>query len=207
MLAWPTSAIARPWPPDDDVETHDPPSPTRGWAAEPELSDDAVRQATGHGWDDWCDRIRAWPGQVDGHAAVAAHLVEHEGLDGWWAQSVTVGYERITGLRVPHQRPDGSFSAHKSRTVTVDGEALRSMLSDDTERAHLFPGLDTVLRSRPTAKAIRVAIGPGVATIAIEAVDDSRTRVVVRHERLPTAAEVDRWKGYWSGWLAAVDQS
>ena len=136
-----------------------------------------MRQATGHGWDDWCDRILAWPGHVDGHAAVAAHLVEHEGLDGWWAQSMTVGYERITGLRVPHQRPDGSFSAHKSGTVTatVDGEALRSMLSDDTERAHLFPGLDTVLRSRPTAKAIRVAIGPGVATIAIETVDDSRT--------------------------------
>ena len=57
------------------------------------------------------------------------------------------GHTRITGLRLPHQQPDGTFTAGKSRTVTVDIPLIREMLLDDEARAHLFPGLETELRS------------------------------------------------------------
>ena len=72
----------------------------RTWKAEPETSDDSVSSATGRGWDDWCDLIDEWPGHADGHTAIAAYLIAEHGVDPWWAQSVTVGYERITGLRL-----------------------------------------------------------------------------------------------------------
>jgi hypothetical protein len=54
---------------------------------------------------------------------------------------VTVGYERITGRRVVNQMADGTFSAGKTRTVTVDLAVLRSLIVDDDHRAGLFPGL------------------------------------------------------------------
>ncbi len=179
----------------------------RVWIAEPETSDESVQAATGRNWNEWCDVIDAWSGRTDGHAAIAAHLENAHGVDGWWAQTVTVGYERITGLRLPHQRPDGTFTAGKTRTVHVDGDLLRSMLLDEGERESLFPGLESELRSRPSAKVLRIGIGPGVAQINIEPRNGGTVRISIAHERLPAAEDVPRWKHYWSEWLEALDES
>lgn len=120
---------------------------------------------------------------------------------------MTVGYERIAGLRLPHQQPDGTFSAGKSRTVTVDAELIREMLLDDDDRADLFPGYETELRSRTTSKVLRVGIGPGTAQIALEPHDDGRVKITIAHDKLPTAEAVEEWKGYWTDWLEAVDEA
>ncbi len=178
----------------------------RTWHAQPEVTDEAVGSATGKEWDDWCDEIEAWPGHVEGHAAIAAHLVAI-GVDPWWAQTVTVGYERITGVRLPYQRPDGTFTAGKSQTIGVDATELRTMLLDDAHRAGLFPGFDTLLRSKPSSKSIRIAIGPGVAELALTPIPDGRTKVAVSHDKLPNFDDVEEWKFYWSEWLDAVDES
>ena len=177
----------------------------RQLASEPEMAEDTLREATGRGWDEWCDIIDAWPGHADGHTAIATHVREEHGVDGWWAQTVTVGYERITGLRLPHQQPDGTFSAGKSRTVTADAKLIREMLLDDDDRADLFPGFETELRSRPNSKVLRIGIGPGTAQIALDTQDDERVKITIAHDKLPSPDAVEEWKAYWSDWLEAVD--
>lgn len=177
----------------------------RRWVSQPELGDDALRQATGRGWDEWCDVIDAWSGHVDGHAAVATHLQEAHDVEGWWAQTITVGWERITGRRLPHQVADGTFTAARTRTVTVDAAAVRAALLDDDERADLFPGLATELRSKPTTKALRVRVGPGVAIIDLQPRPDGRVTVSVAHEKLPSPGDVAEWKAWWGDWLDALD--
>lgn len=179
----------------------------RTWAAMPESSDEAVRSATGRGWDEWCKVIDGWPGHTDGHAAIAAYLQDQHQIDAWWAQSITVGYERITGRRLPYQAPDGTFSAGKSRTVTTDAAALRAMLLDEADREDLFPNIETELRSRPTSKVIRLAIGHGTAQIALDPLGDGRVKISIAHEGLPSYDDVERWKHYWSEWLTAIDQA
>lgn len=180
--------------------------PGRTWAAEPETSDEAVREATGRVWDEWCDIIETGPGRDSEHHEIASWLEEEHGVEGWWAQTITVGFERIAGLRLPHQQPDGTFSAGKTRTVDIDAGALRGMLFDDADRRDLFPGLDTELRSRPTSKVPRIAIGPGTAQIAIDELDDGRVRISVTHEKLRALEDVDEWKSYWSDWLDAIEE-
>ncbi len=177
----------------------------RTWVSEPEMSDDAIRENTGRGWDDWCDLIDAWPNHVDGHTAIATHVREELGLDGWWSQGVTVGYERITGLRLPHQRPGGTFTADKSKTIAIDADRLRAMLLDDDDRDDLFGGEETELRSKPASKVLRIRIGPGVALIATEPKPDGRTKVTIAHERLPRLDDVAEWKFFWNEWLDALD--
>ena len=179
----------------------------RRWVSEPEVSDDAVQSKTGRGWNEWCDLIEAWPGRQDGHTAIASYLRDDLGVDPWWAQTVTVGYERITGLRLPHQRPDGTFVADKSKTVTIDAAELRRMLLDSEDRRDLFPGHETALRSSPESKSIRISLGPGVASISVEPKGEDRSRVAVSHERLPTFDDVAEWKFYWAEWLEALDGS
>jgi hypothetical protein len=177
----------------------------REWVSEPEMAEDTLRETTGRGWDEWCDIIDAWPGKDEGHTAIATFLRDDHGVEGWWAQTITVGYERITGLRLPYQQPDGTFSAGKSRTVRADPAMLREMLLDDGDRSDLFPGVETDLRSRPTAKTLRIGIGPGTAQVMIEPLDDGRAKVAIAHDKLPTPAAVEEWKAYWTDWLEAID--
>ena len=177
----------------------------RMWVSEPEIGDDALRAQTGVGWNDWCDRIDAWPGHADGHPAVAAWLHAECELDTWWSQMVTGGWERITGRRLPHQMADGTFTAGKSKTVAVDANELRAALLDADDRADLFPGHDTELRSKPGSKSIRIALGPGSALFSLDARPDGRTKVTVAHERLPEYADVEVWKLFWADWLDALD--
>ncbi len=180
------------------------PGRRRMWASEPELSDDALRERTGQGWDDWCDVVEAWPSSDGGHTAIATYLRDERGVDAWWAQTIAVGYERIVGLRLPYQRPDGTFTANKSMTVGADADLLRTLLLDEEQRRHLFPGEDTSLRSKPASKAVRLKIGPGVAVFSLEGRND-KTKVTIGHEELPTYDDVAQWKFYWSEWLRAFD--
>ena len=180
---------------------------TRTWAADPEVDDAAVRSATGRGWDEWCDIIDAWPGSAEGHTAVARHLADtYDEVTDWWAQGITVGWERITGRRLRGQMSDGTFSANKSKTLLTDATGLRAMLLDDAARPDLFPGVDTELRSAPSAKAIRIAVGPGVAQLSVEDKGDGRAKISIQHNKLPEASDVATWKSYWTAWLDTIDQ-
>jgi len=178
-----------------------------GWIAEPEQTDEVIRDRTGRGWDEWRELVDAWPGHDDGHGAVAAWLQAEHDVDGWWAQAVTLGWERITGRRLRHQMADGTFTANRSATITVDGDALRELLLDTDGRELLFPGLDVELRSRPTSKNIRLGLGGGVAQLYLEPRDDGRVTVHVAHEKLPGADDVALWKEFWGDWLAALDEA
>jgi len=180
----------------------------RPWVSAPDLSDDTVRESTGHGWDEWVALVDAGPGRDAGHTAIAAWVVEHHDVSGWWAQSVTVGYERITGLRVPGQRPDGTFSVSRSRLLDLDRDAFRAMLDDDADRADLVPGLTLTPRSRPGARNPRFGVSDadgahGVLLVSLDPAGQ-RLRVTATHEQIATAAAAEHWKAYWADWLAAL---
>ena len=66
---------------------------------------------------------------------------------------MTVGYERITGLRLPGQMPDGTFTVSRSRIVALLPADVRAMLLDDAARAELLPGFETALRLKPEVRA------------------------------------------------------
>lgn len=177
-----------------------------GWVSQPDTSDEAVRAATGRGWEEWCALIDDHAVGHSGHTAIAAH-VRSLGVDAWWAQSVTVGYERIRGLRLPYQNHDGTFTASRTKTIAVDAAALRTMLLDDTERTLLFPAFATRLRSRASSKNVRLSVGDGTVEIALEPATEGRTKVSVAHSRLPTADEVTIWRQFWIGWIKALDET
>ncbi|HEY7564027.1 MAG TPA: hypothetical protein VIA81_03800 [Acidimicrobiia bacterium] len=179
----------------------------RGWVTEPELTDEVILANTGKNWDGWTALLDSWGASAKGHTAIAAHLTDELGVDGWWAQSVTHGYERIKGLRLRYQQHDGTFTANKSKTIRMKQTTLRRMLVTEEGRGDLFPDFQTDLRSGPTAKAIRIAIGPGVAQFYLEPASEGRVKVTVAHERLGSTEDAELWKKYWSEWLDELDQS
>lgn len=176
----------------------------RPWVSEPEVSDDRVVAATGRTWNEWCDLIEASAVADAGHQAVARWVGEAHGLDGWWSQQVTGGFERITGIRVPGQMPDGTYQIGRSRTVPGDAADLRAMLLNDADRSDLFGGQPTELRSKPTTKVLRLGMADGVALFTLTGRADGRMTVTVAHERLPDAATAEQWKVWWEAWLDAL---
>ncbi|MGO1315767.1 MAG: DUF4287 domain-containing protein [Cellulomonadaceae bacterium] len=183
-------------------------TPAAGWVSEPDVSDTTIQEHTGHGWDEWVRLIDAGPGREAAHTAIASWVTREHGIGDWWAQGVTVGYERITGLRLPGQMPGGTFTVSRSRRLAVDGTALRELLLDDDARADLLSPLTTVLRSRPQVRALRFEVthdGESLGRVSFR--HDTTTgpgRLTVTHERLPSPAAGEVWKQHWREWLDAL---
>lgn len=192
------------------LDRRDPARPNGSWVAHPEHTDEAVRRETGRGWNEWVAAIDAGPGRNAGHTAIAAWVRDDQGIDAWWAQGVTVGYERITGIRLPGQMPDGTFTVSRSRTMDIDIAQFRAALWDDQARSDLLPGFAVTPRSRAGTKAPRFALAGGqdgqdlgVVQFAIETLR-GRVKIVVTHEKLPTPTEAEAWKEFWADWLVAL---
>ena len=185
-------------------------SPPSAWAANPEHTDDAIMARTGRRWDDWVSAIDAGPGREATHTAIARWVTDSEGIDPWWAQAITVGFERMVGRRLPGQMPDGTFTISRSRTVTIDAEVIRALLLDDANRPDLLNGLATTLRSRPTAKSLRLGLqdpdtGASGLLFSFDSATGGRTRLTVTLDGLPTLAAGDAWKAHWAAWLDDLD--
>jgi len=168
--------------------------------AEPGVSDEAVLRNTGNGWDEWFALLDAWDGTAHNHAEIARHVLETYGVSGWWAQNVTVGYERARGMRALHERPDG-FSMSVSRTFPVSNERLFAAIVDDAERERWLA--DMVLRRRTSVpnKSARFDVLPDGPRLQIyfTAKGPEKASVAFQQERLADAREVERWKALWRG--------
>src|SRR5688500_7375884 len=87
-------------------------APADGAAAEPAaaptvdlgMSSEALRRRTGRGWEEWLPLLDAWGAVERSHPQIATYLRDELGIDGWWAQGITVGYERARGMRAVGQR-------------------------------------------------------------------------------------------------------
>jgi hypothetical protein len=92
------------------------------------LSPANVIAKTGHDLDHWFAVLDTF-GATRGHTALARHLALDHGVPGWYAQGITVTYERERGLRAVNQASDGfQVSVTKSMATSVEDvtEALRS---------------------------------------------------------------------------------
>jgi len=97
-------------------------------ASEKNVGDDAVREATGQGRDEWFALLDAAEATGWKHRDIASWLVREHQVDPWWSQSITVAYEQARGIRRPGQRQDGTYEASVTRTVALEkAEALRAL--------------------------------------------------------------------------------
>lgn len=88
------------------------------------MSDDVVKGKTGCTWERWVRALDKLGADWLSHREIATLVNQKFGVGPWWGQMLTVGYERIKGLRARGQRRDGSYEATKSRTFDVPVEEL-----------------------------------------------------------------------------------
>jgi hypothetical protein len=166
--------------------------------AEPGVSDAAVQRATGKSWDEWFTLLDAWHGTTHNHTEIARHVYETYGIDGWWAQNVTVGYERARGMRALHERPDG-FSGNASKTFPVSVERLFAAFVEPDERERWLEGIELRNRTSQPNKSARFDVLPedGRLAVTFVAKGPDKAAAQLQQERLTDAEEVARWKAIW----------
>jgi hypothetical protein len=128
-------------------------------------------------------------------------------VDGWWSQSVTVGYERIKGLRARGQRRDGSYEATKSRTFDVPVVTLFDAWADEKSRRRWLNGANEIVRTATSPKSLRLGWPDGsIVAVGFVTKGKSKSSVAVQHEKLPDRETADRLKQYWSDRLDALGE-
>jgi hypothetical protein len=171
-------------------------------------SDDALVARTGRPWTEWHELLEGW-GAIDRpHPEIARWLVDQHGVDGWWAQELTVRYEMASGRRKPGQRPDG-FSITSSKTIEVPVDTLYQAFVDDDARGRWLPVDGVKVRTATPHRTARFDWKAGAERLAIgfAAKGDARSTVSVEHSRLPDDEAAAREKRLWKERLADLKRN
>jgi uncharacterized protein YndB with AHSA1/START domain len=173
------------------------------------VSDEAIERNTGRRSGEWFAILDSWGAAERSHRDVARHLTEKHGVDGWWAQSVTVMYEQARGLRAKGQRADGTFEATASKTVAVPLEELFRGFVDESRREDWLPGDGLSLRGATEPKSARFDWegGPTRVVAGFLAKGEGKSQVAIAHQRLPDAKARETMKAFWRERLAALKEA
>ena len=169
------------------------------------MSDEKVKQATGCDWAAWVAALDYAHANEMSHREIARHIKEKFDTPSWWTQTVTVGYERIRGLRAIGQRRDGSYEASKSKTVEVPVDKLYKAFRDARVRAKWLPGVNLTVRTATPNKSMRVQWDDATRVeIGFYPKGEAKSQVALTHVRLSSKAEAERMKAFWGERLDAL---
>ena len=171
----------------------------------PPIADETLGKSTGRGWQEWFGLLDEWGAAQRNHTEIARWLREVQGVEGWYSQSITVGYERARGLRAPGEKADG-FAITASRTVGVPVERLFDSFVDVSERAKWLPNAEMSVRTATAPKSARYDWEDGSTRLIVgfESSGGSKSKVSLSHERLPDAETADEMKTWWRERLTAL---
>lgn len=174
--------------------------------AEPPISDEAVRKATGKGWTEWRTALDLWAGELP-HKDIARRVKDEYGLSGWWAQAVTGGWEIMTGRRSTHEKPEG-FQATGSKTIAADEALVRAAITEPSVFSGWAPKGGIEITTENPGKPVNARwLGPegGRVVFRLTAAGD-RTQLAVDHERLSDAETCERMKTAWRDALQTLKE-
>ena len=167
------------------------------------IGDDAVVSATGKTRDEWFALLDDAGATGWKHQAIATWLARDQGVDPWWAQGVTVGYEQARGIRLPGQRQDGTFEVSVTRTIAGDVEpALRALAVVVTAQTGVEPLALNLEAKYPTA---RFTLEGGEFLLAsASARGAGKTSIGLVRGRMPNGDDLADVKATLRSWLDSV---
>lgn len=167
------------------------------------VSDDTVRAKTGLAWTEWVAALDTHGAVALDHTAIAAAVTAGwPEIGGWWSQTVTVGYERIRGLRQKGQLCTGSFAASKSRTFIVPVAELFAAFEEGTRERWM--GASPVGRTARANRSVRLTWPDGTVVSAWFTDKGAKSSVAIQHDKLASAAHREAEKAAWADRLTAL---
>jgi hypothetical protein len=178
------------------------------------MSDAASIKKTGHDLAHWFAVLDRFGAVEKGHTDSARHLYEAHDVDGWYAQGITVAYERERGVRGMNQRCDGAFEVSASKVMNATTKQVVKAFSDARTRNKWINEAETMLADalakgvankkskgfvvRPDGQA-RFRYKWNDTTVQLYMIPKSKEKisVVVQHTKLPSGDSVELYRGQW----------
>jgi len=200
--------------PKAKTRTLAPPTPAASSSVNPNdyaelagMSDAVIKEKTGCKWEAWVKSLDYHGAREMSHRDIATLVSEKYKVADWWSQTVTVGYERIIGLRARGQRMDGSYEASKSRTFNVSVTALYDAWANPSLRQRWLDVAGVKVRAATSPKTMRLGWDDGsIVVLGFMAKGGGKSSVAVQHTKLPDKRTADRFKQYWSEQLDALGE-
>ena len=171
------------------------------------MSDSAIKAKTGCTWEKWVWSLDASGAADMSHRAIAEMVHSTYKVPDWWAQTVTVGYERIKGLREIGQRRSGEFEATRSKTFAVPMARLFQAFASARTRKRWLPGVKLTVRKATPDRSIRITWDDETSVeVWFVTKGDSKSTAQVQHRKLASREEVTARKAYWGERLQALGE-
>src|SRR5262245_20085924 len=168
------------------------------------ISKEAVKARTGNDWETWFELLDRAGAQKLGHTATAELLVKKHGVAGWWAQNITVEYERARGLRERHQTKSG-YNVAVTKTIATGLGSLYEATATADLRRKWFPRGAFEVSSQTRNKYFR---GPWKKSARLEvgfyAKGPGKAQIALQVSRLASRAEVEATRETWKKALAKL---
>jgi len=171
------------------------------------MSDTAVQEKTGRTWEEWVRVLDQHDAAVLPHREIAELVSGTYKVQDWWSQTVTVGYERIKGLRARGQRRNGTYEMSKSRTFSVPVATLFNAWVDPAIRRRWLNEPNARVRTATAPKSVRLGWPDGsIIAVGFTAKGATRSAVAIAHVKLPDRETANRLKQYWTERLEALGE-
>jgi hypothetical protein len=188
------------------------------------ISDASSMKKTGHDLAHWYAVLDKFGAVEKGHTAAARHLYESHGVEGWYAQGITVSYERERGVRGVNQRCDGAWEVSASKTITATTQQLVKAFTDARKRKQWISEADPQLVAaltealadekskgwvvRPDGLArFRYKWDDTIVQLYAYAKPGGKLTLTVQHTKLPDADAVTEYRSQWKSALALLADS
>ena len=169
-------------------------------------SDETVKAKTGCTWERWVWALDRAGAASMPHKDIARYVHEKykNNVSAWWAQTVTVGYERIRGLRQKGQRRGGGFVVNKSKTYPASITKLYQAFSAQGRKRWLGEGKLTVKKATPK-KSMRLSFEDGTPVeVHFWAKGSQKSQLQLQHSQRPSKSDADKIRAFWTQRLAAL---
>ena len=165
------------------------------------MSDEAVAARTGKTWGEWFAILDdAGASQME-NREILELLGQHD-VGPVWRQMVMAGYQRRLGAKAnaaAKSAPAGSRVANISRTVSATLLAAYGAWERPTRRKRFLKD-EITFATRRDGKTLRFGWKPDASRVSIvfKPLSKTRTQVTIEHDKLKTAADVERMQVFWT---------
>ena len=169
------------------------------------IGDASLKAKTGCTWVRWVNALdRAGAGEWS-HREIATLIRSKYKTGDWWSQMITVGYERIRGLRDRGQRRGGGYAITKSKTFAVPLTKLYRAWSDRATRESWLPGVALVVRTARRGRSMRITWPDATnVDVGFSSRAARKAQVAVEHSKLKDKSAAVAVRSYWTERFAAL---
>lgn len=177
----------------------------------PSISDQAIKDATGKTWKQWFEILREEKAEGITHKEIAAWLQKNYEVPGWWAQTITVEYERLIGRREAGQSAGGHYQVSASKTLPGTKDQILGLWQKIVEGMNHFDNV--IFSDKPAVSKTdkwrywRVTLSDGSkVAVSIGNKGDKKSLLTINHEKLQDQVAAKQWKVYWKSFLGNLKQ-